>query len=234
MADSLWVMRWNRIRPYVGFKLKPKQGLSDYEKRKLRRYYKAVQILDSASRPVHVYKGKKGSKRLKGAQRYAQMPSSLSEFQVAFIPNPSGEPVDIHFSRDGKVSEITSKGVRRAAFLFEDYETEPGEFQEDPFSVVERIVHGPAKGLVEFHVLNGAWEIGSSGFQWPFIGEEVARLYNEYKDRKGHEAARWLKGIGGYKFTSKKTAEEYKEARGWNRGGAKAKRARETHEKEFA
>lgn len=220
-------MRWKRIRPYVGFKPKGKT-LTDYEKRKVRKYYKAIEVLDSPSRPVHVYRGKSGSKRLKGAQEYAQHPAGLSELRVAFIPHPSGEKPHLSFSKDGRLVSISDQsGVRRRVYLFSDYGTIK-ELFDNPETIIARIKKADKGRSSFFRVLNGEWEIGSSESALKFIPDEIRGYIAQYGSAtnpdKNHWAEKWLIGLAGYSFFNQSDYSEYKAARGFKRGKKKMKK----------
>ena len=238
MTISPWVSRWQAIKPYVAFQVNPRKGLSAYEKRKVRAYFKLIRKLQSPSRPVHVYRGKVGSKRLKGAQKYAQHPTGFRQLRVAFIPNPSGESVRLKFAKDGRLISITSKeGITRRVYLFKDYEEYHGEAFDDTETVCKRIFNAD-KGKSKFwFIANGEYEIKSGEFSAEFVPEQIKALFNQYSREtsatdEAHVAERWLNGIVGYTFFGQLSYEEYKKARGFKLGKKKAKKRKKHKGKE--
>jgi len=225
-------MRWNRIRPYVGFKVKPKSGLTAYQKRKIRHYYNEIEKLDGLSRPVFVYRGKIGSKRLKGAQEYAQHPTGLSQLRVAFIPHPSGTRPVLSFSKSGRLVSVgDNSGVRRRIYLFSDFGTTRDLF-ENPERICAKIKKADKGRSTTWRVLNGEWEIGYFSGSIKAVPDELRELIAKYSAdniapifQKGkwmargenHHAENWLIGLAGYSFFNQGDMAEYEKARGLRR-----------------
>lgn len=197
--------------------------------------------MDSASRPVTVYRGRPGSKRLKGAQKYAQHPTGFTELRVAFIPSPSGERLHLKFNKAGAVTDVSSdNGIHRRVYLFADYEDEdkPGQVINDPETVLARIFKAD-KGRSDFwHILNGEWEIKSGEFAAKFVADEMHTLIGKYgrdyaepmvstkkgmESAKNHYAENWLNGLAGYSFFNQGDFNEYKKARGFTLGKKRKK-----------
>jgi hypothetical protein len=191
--------RMKKIRKFVDFDYDLRKPLSDYEKRKIKTYYDAIDAL--TARPHYEYRPRR-SDHLKKAKAYGQGANTLPGLKVAFIPTGEDEKPRIYWDNSGEMVVESEHITRRYA------DVSTAEFLADPEGAARRVVeeHPEGKG---FSMLAGEFEIPETYAPSQFP-EQVGRKAAKYGDPDdNHYIGNWFGGFAVYNFQNQKSYKEY-------------------------
>lgn len=202
--------RLKAIRSFVKFNYNLNRKLTNYQKRKIKKYYDEIQTL--TARPVQIYRGR-DSKKLKAVQKYSRHSTNLRDLKVAFVPI-SGTQVKIKVTKSGKVTTETTH-VKN-----EFIEFDPFLLIEDPRGHAEESIAGSK--AKSFTIAAGEFEI-PTGYNEDSVIDRIEALSARYgDDTKNNYFANWMFGV---------TAHSYKRQASFNKYVNDRKRAVETGKK---
>ena len=200
--NGIHAQRLKTIRPYINFDYDLRKPLTEYQKRKIRKYWNEIEAL--TARPFHVYRPRT-KKHLKKAQEYAQHETHLPGLKVAFIPT-SGKKPRIRFNKGGNIVVSTDHVTTRILKL------DTKKLIEDPVGHVNQVVERDPVAK-RFSILCGRYEIANS-YDRATVGLTVARLTARYDNTDANNFhGRWLHGLAAHHFTEQADFNEYHAAK---------------------
>lgn len=198
-TNGIHAQRLKEIRKYVNFDYDLRKPLSNYEKRKIKKYWDEIHAL--TARPYHVYRPRTAD-HLKKAQEFAQHEKRLPGLKVAFIPTNGTEKPRIRFTKDGEITATTEHVTTRVVQL-------------DMMQLIEReadyikVVVAENPDAKSFTVLCGRYEIpvGVSPSRLPaYVGKLTAKYSNV--DANNY-FGNWLHGLAAHHFKEQASFMEY-------------------------
>lgn len=213
--NKLHIERLKEIRPFVNFNLNineiKKGNLSNYEKRKIKRYYDEIKEL--TAHPHYAYKPRSQERR-KAAEKFANQ-KGLNGLKAVFIPvKKDGEKPNLKF-KDGEMyytddnTEIHAAEFNKQALL------------KDPNKEINR-AKKELKGSNYFTVMCGKHESIKHIRDKDTINELIIQWQTQYK-----ETEKWLNGLYGYKTKNQSSFNEYMKAKKESREDFQAIRKRD-------
>lgn len=185
--------RFKTIKTYVNFKFDLRKKLSDYEKRKIKKYFDGVTAL--TDRPHIVYRPRLINK-LRAAQAFSHGNYNYSGFVVAFVPT-SNPDAKITINKKGVVS-LKSKNISTGYIPLN-----PQKLAVSPVDEVNLAI-SKNKKYKRYRVAAGTFKIDAT-FSADTVADYVAQLTAEYDNH-----ADWLHGLYGYNFSGQKDFTDFK------------------------
>jgi len=190
------INRFKKIKKYVNFNYDLRSvnnnNLSDYDKRKIKKYYDELKEL--LSKPNYVYRPR-NKKRLKAARDFADM-SNLQGFKPIVIlknDNQDKKP-KIKFDKNNKMT------VETDFVTTHDYDFNKTRLINDTAAEVDRALKSMPKNAKSFTLKVGKHET-KQYYGAEDLLEETNRFLSQYADKK---VTSWFNGIYGYSYNNQK------------------------------
>lgn len=202
-SNGIHAQRLKAIRPFVSFDFDLRHKLTDYQKAKIREYYKEVEAL--THRPYYVYKPR-NKNHLKKAQQFAQHEKNLPGLKVAFVPVANEMKPKIRISKKGEFS------VQTEYVKTNNLQLNKRQLLKNPIAHVNKVIATDPTAK-RFTILAGKYEINRT-YDRERIGEGVAFYVNKYSNAKANNYfGNWLHGLAAHHFKNQSDIAEYSKAK---------------------
>lgn len=208
--------RLKAIRPYINFNYDLRSELPASAKRKIKKYYDAIEALKA--RPNIEYRPRIRA-RLKEAQQFAQHETHLPGIRVAFIPvgNKATARFKVRKSKKGISFAVRERGIERKSIPFS-----PRKLIHDPDRHIAEVLAKEPKAT-HFAIQAGKYEI-SKALTRGRVAPRVKELMQRYSkggakfkvSRRGRALNhwdQWMHGINAYYFPEQASAAEYMQSK---------------------